>query len=235
MVFKVTLILITFLLTACGSHKQELWSSLNQLKKNDSKVTNPNELIQQAISRGDLASVKKYIEDDGVDINLIGKGGSSLLILSIVAKQYNIIEYFLSKNVDLALRTPDGRDAFAYAGRDKVINSLLKGEVLTSNDLMKILIKDAIKKLNVEMAAWILGKDVDVNYKLRGKTALISLCLIRSSNKEKIIEIANLILSLPGVDTKASVRRKTAYMLAVKNKHKEVANLILRYEEASKY
>lgn len=174
----ILIFMISLGLISC-KHEQQVTTTQPVLK--DTQDDRPETKIREAISRGELDTVKALIAQ-GVDVNLTNETGETLLMLAIKGQKYAIVDFLLSQSVDLTLKDQEEKTAMDYALVDEIMVKLINGEALDLEFLSDYLISVAIKDQNVSLVGWILSKGVDPNRRYKGK----------DNGKFPLYEVANL-------------------------------------------
>ncbi|MGE3954250.1 MAG: ankyrin repeat domain-containing protein [Parachlamydiales bacterium] len=94
--------------------------------------------LSKAAFAGDLESVKRLIEEEGADVNLVNSGGFTALHLAAHQGHTEVLGYLLDKGADVKQKTEAGCSALHFAagnGREEIVSTLLsKGAEVDSPD-----------------------------------------------------------------------------------------------------
>ena len=86
------------------------------------------------IQKGDAKMVKRWVEENGGDVNSVSAEGTTPLIVAARYGHYEIVRYLLAKGADASVKSKRGRTALQVAmeyGHEAVVNGLLTaGDVL---------------------------------------------------------------------------------------------------------
>jgi ankyrin repeat protein len=117
---KKTIFILGFALIAFANSTQA--KTISKVKPSKEYITNGNSPLCNAIQKGDLVAVKKFIEY-GSDVNEMSNGLTPLM----AAARYNkvdIIKYLIEKGADKKIKSDNGFTALQYAENSKSIEAI---------------------------------------------------------------------------------------------------------------
>lgn len=214
---------------ACGSHRQQSYNSDAAFQKRDTSETDPRILVFEAIAQGDLAEVKRLIEEEDVPLDHTEASGKTLLIVSVEGLKYAIVEYLMQAGADISFTDPDGKTAIDYAGGDEIMTRLLRGEEIPVENLNNLMLSLAIEGRKPELLKFLLAKGADPNYVANRKSPLIAVAYQRvdDSLMPVLVELTQILLAHPDIDVNLKVGRATALAVARQRGYQPLINLLL--------
>ncbi len=153
---------------------QAVWADIFEKTK--------DELLIEAVGKGDLLDVKYQIVKNGADVNAKQNkyyGGNTALIVAVYKGYSEIIKYLISKGADVNAKNDGGDTALHIAifkDKNKEIIELLieKGADVNAkdNDGETALYK-AVADKKYEIAKYLISKGADINAKTNGGTTIL--------------------------------------------------------------
>ncbi len=81
--------------------------------------------IWQAAAQGNLAAVEKFVEKDGVDVNIVDHDKRTPLIIATDEKKLEVMNYLLQNKADVNIPDEDGDTALMHAAKEGLDNMVL--------------------------------------------------------------------------------------------------------------
>ncbi|MAV90032.1 MAG: hypothetical protein CL676_01335 [Bdellovibrionaceae bacterium] len=222
------LCLVLWGVVGCELHKQENFNSEQEAKLRDTEEKRIDKLAFQAISKGDLNSLKSYIDSGLLQVDQMDESGRTLLIAAVIGNKYAIVEYLISKEASLEVQDGEGKTAKDYAGSDKVMVKLLNREDLPEAQLNDLMMSIAIPERRVELLEFLLSQGADPNVVQSRKSPLIAVVYQKVSPdlEGELLKLVQVLLGHPKIDVNLKVGRYTALVVADKNGYGEIASYL---------
>ncbi len=218
----------------CGQHSQSLSRTESTTPASQAGEKNLELKLINAVNVGDLQSVVE-LADQGLNLNIRNNEGLTLIMVAIRAQQFAVIEYLVSKKVDLSLPTQQRNpelDARQFVDQEmqvsvelkEILHRLLNAEPFAAEALGEF-VYSGITFKNVDLLRWLLAKGVDPNFVRLSSSGrpqespliyLFSLRGVEGDEFEKLSEIFILLVSHPAIDVNLKVRRDTPLSKAKK-------------------
>lgn len=226
---KIIFLLFLFFLASCGSHSQSLIRRTSQDPAQNVKETDQTLILLNAINVGDLDTIRK-LSGQGANLDVRNNEGLTLIMISIRAQQFAVVEYLVSQKVNLEMTTDSTEFDPALTARQYLESLAMDDEVkgvfrdlIEQNpfDIERLseFIFSAITFKNVDLLKWLFSKGVDPNFvrlSSSGRpkdTALIYLFSLRGvegKEFEKLKALFDVLVSQDGIDVNLEIKGRTA-------------------------
>lgn len=196
--YRIFLIFICFVLTACQSYEEPLQNS-NEIQLDEMEVNTVNSHQQLILSaeKGDIQRVLKLL-DEGVDINVTDSNGRTAVMAATYNNQVEMVKKLIEKGADINIRDNNLNNVLLYAGAEgisEVVKLAIEAGADTSltNRFGGTALIPASERGHVEVVKELLANsDIDVNHiNDLHWTALLEAIILGDGGKEhqKIVQL----------------------------------------------
>ncbi|KAK5638464.1 hypothetical protein RI129_012759 [Pyrocoelia pectoralis] len=182
-------------------------------------------VLFSAVAKGEVHTVKKLIDDDSLDINMRDEEGNTPLLLALANCRIGVIDYLLSKEVDVTVSNNNGFTGLHYAvelGDLRIMRQLLQRgceiDALTVNNDTALL--DAIASDYFHIAQLLLDHNAQID--IIPLTNYKGPCLHAACRSGAYEIVSRILQSDFNIDT-FGTNGTTALIHAVSKQHRQIA------------